>query len=365
MKNKRFSMMEKIRGTKDLRWVLALSALLLLLIGIFAITFRHVRMGFTDTDGYAITESDMADYLKKGNNEDLTAVPLTYIRQGDALYRQGNGYFAGEDMTKLQSAYPLFLNNGLALYFYNDSAKLVTSDFDRLSTYYGMFLADGTSFNADRTQADVEQIYLAELQNGLYANALPMRVYCDDYDVTIHNGSVAHFGEDVLRFYSASGSEMLYTNIEDVSEAKVVIGGNEYTYQEFYEFLHPSDKKGSSGDGSAADTEEEVPEENAAEEEDTQEQERQNGSQTGDRVLKEDGTVTTVVSEPQASEKNDQTANSAKNNAQNSKDGSDSSKGKDNKDSSDGKADNSSSTGDAGNANGRKFCRWHQWKQRR
>lgn len=344
-------MMEKIRGTKDLRWVLALSALLLLLIGIFAITFRHVRMGFTDTDGYAITESDMADYLKKGNNEDLTAVPLTYIRQGDALYRQGNGYFAGEDMTKLQSAYPLFLNNGLALYFYNDSAKLVTSDFDRLSTYYGMFLADGTSFNADRTQADVEQIYLAELQNGLYANALPMRVYCDDYDVTIHNGSVAHFGEDVLRFYSASGSEMLYTNIEDVSEAKVVIGGNEYTYQEFYELLHPSDKKGSSGDGSAADTEEKVPEENAAEEEDTQEQERQNGSQTGDRVLKEDGTVTTVVSEPQASEKNDQTANSAKNNAQNSKDGSDSSKGKDNKDSSDGKADNSSSTGDAGNAN--------------
>ena len=61
--------MEKIRGTKDLRWVLALSALLLLLIGIFAITFRHVRMGFTDTDGYAITESDMADYLKKGTTK--------------------------------------------------------------------------------------------------------------------------------------------------------------------------------------------------------------------------------------------------------------------------------------------------------
>ena len=42
MKNKRFSMMEKIRGTKDLRWVLALSALLLLFIGIFALSLIHI-----------------------------------------------------------------------------------------------------------------------------------------------------------------------------------------------------------------------------------------------------------------------------------------------------------------------------------
>ncbi|MCD8097449.1 MAG: hypothetical protein LUE31_05310 [Lachnospiraceae bacterium] len=221
----------------DLRLLLAVALIVLAAIGIFAWMFRQIHVGYVEEDGYVVSSSQLYGYLNKGAEEG-SAIQLSSVKSNDEIFSRAGNYYVGQDMAEYQSVYPLFANDGQALYFMNDSSMLVTEDFELLSTYQGMFVTGGTSFNADRTQADIETIYLVKLKNGLYQNALTISLTGSGYSNSISVNSTILFGDDYLRWYSVFGDTLVYHEISDPSGLTITIDGVEFPYSEFLEELN-------------------------------------------------------------------------------------------------------------------------------
>lgn len=115
-------------------------------MGIFAFAFRQIHIGYVEEDGTVVTSSTVYDRLNRGSG-DVDQIELTSVKNNDEIFTRGGKYYVGQDMTEYKAEYPIYANNGQSLYFMNDESQLVTEDFDLLSTYAGMFVADGTSFN--------------------------------------------------------------------------------------------------------------------------------------------------------------------------------------------------------------------------
>ena len=191
-------MKKSLGALADVRILLAVFAVVLVVMGIFAFAFRQIHIGYVEEDGVIVTSSDVYDRLNRGSG-DADVVELTNVKGNDEIFSRGGKYYVGQDMTEYKAEYPIYANNGQSLYFTNDESQLVTEDFGLLSTYAGMFVADGTSFNAGRDQADVETIYLVKLKNGLYENALPMTFSKAGYTKALPVNCIVHFDEDGIR----------------------------------------------------------------------------------------------------------------------------------------------------------------------
>lgn len=257
----------------DVRILLAVFAVVLVVMGIFAFAFRQIHVGYVDEDGAVVTSSTVYDRLNRGSG-DVEQIELTGVRGNDEIFSRGGKYYVGMDMTEFKPEYPIYANNGQSLYFTNDESQLVTEDFSLLSTYAGMFVADGTSFNAGRDQADLETIYLVKLRNGLYENALPMTFTRAGYTRELPVNCIVHFDEDGIRYFDEQGGLLSYGELTDASSLTVEINGKSYTYTEFLEALNGAGKETVQ---SPSDTTELTPEDSETPEEN---QEQLTGSQT-------------------------------------------------------------------------------------
>ena len=267
-------MKKSLGALADVRILLAVFAVVLVVMGIFAFAFRQIHIGYVEEDGVIVTSSDVYDRLNRGSG-DVDVVELTNVKGNDEIFSRGGKYYVGQDMTEYKAEYPIYANNGQSLYFTNDESQLVTEDFDLLSTYAGMFVADGTSFNAGRDQADVETIYLVKLKNGLYENALPMTFSKAGYTKALPVNCIVHFDEDGIRYYDEKGGILSYGELTDAVSLTVEINGQTYTYTEFLEAL-----KGAGADTvqTPSDTAGQTPEE--IEEPEEEQQEQLTGGQT-------------------------------------------------------------------------------------
>lgn len=233
----------------DMRVLLLVFALVLLVMGIFAWAFRQIHVGYVEENGHVVTSSELYDRLSRGS-ENAGNILLSAVYSNDEVFLRGGKYYVGQEMTEYESVYPLYANSGLALYFMNDTAKLVSEDFEFLDTYQGMFVSDGTSFNADHSQADVETIYLVKLKNGLYANALSVTLTRDNLEEKIPVNSIVNFGETCIRYYDEQSGLMEYHALEDVSGITVRIQDKSFSYVDFLEALKGAESASYTGGAS-------------------------------------------------------------------------------------------------------------------
>ncbi len=269
----------------DLRLLLIVAAVVLAAMGIFAWAFRQIHIGYVEEDGYVVATSEVYTRLN-GGAEEGSGIALTAVKSNDEIFSRGGNYYIGQDMTEYESVYPLYANGGLALYFINDTAQLVTDEFELLSTYAGMYVAGGLSFNSDKSQADIETIYLVKLKNGLYENALSITLTKTGYESVMGVNSLVNFGSDSIRWYEITDGKLVYHEIEDVDGLTLEIGGETFSYADFLEKLNGAAADTVSSSGSAGADEDEPEEEESETEEATVETqdagsaERQEGADT-------------------------------------------------------------------------------------
>jgi hypothetical protein len=132
---------------------------------LFAKFYQFQTIGFLENSTYILTDNVLTRNLMQDDIEPEKAdVEPAKLEAMAPLYELAGNLYAGEQKSKLNTAYPLFVNDSAALLNINDNAKLITDDFESVSSYYGLYVSDGVSFNADKERADADEFILLELK---------------------------------------------------------------------------------------------------------------------------------------------------------------------------------------------------------
>ena len=202
-------------------------------------------------NGYAVPESSLImQTLSEGKDN---SIRLSEIESEDVIYqRMGKYYISNSNGKQLVDInYPIWVNDGGGLYFFDDEKWLITDELDILCSYEGLYLTEGHTFNRDLTQADPDEFILLSLNNGLYMNAEKAIFKNELGETPIQSNSIILFSPDYIRWYSLKDGVMELNSVESVFNAKLYIGDHEYDYADFIkaldlvgEVISDSDKSG-------------------------------------------------------------------------------------------------------------------------
>ncbi len=194
-----------------------------------------------ESDGVAVTGDEMLRSLTGDNPEETNAI-LSGVEflTSDTIYERKGKLYLGENKVPIQTAYPFFVNNQTAVFCLTDSVVAVTEDFEYVSTYQGLYISNGISFNQDMERAYREDFLFLQLSNSLYMNVMDFTVKASDLPGTVLTGNtVLSFFENEIRYYAPDGEgNFSFGTISGLNvDSKVQIDGTEYTYYDLLERL--------------------------------------------------------------------------------------------------------------------------------
>lgn len=92
-------------------------------------------------DGFAVPASAGVAALLRADATD--GVSLARVSYDDTVYASLTGYYVGQSRTEIDTAFPIYINDGAGLRFLDEEQWLVSSEVDLLRTYEGLYLNDG------------------------------------------------------------------------------------------------------------------------------------------------------------------------------------------------------------------------------
>lgn len=259
--------------------IIAMAAMLSAVV-VFAYTYRLQTLAWLQLPAFAVTEKDISDTLKNDEDpgEDKEVLSLRSCTEDETLYRRANRYYIGDNKDSVDITYPLFAQEGTALYYLSGDFKLVTSDFDAYEPYEGMLLSNGTAYETDGQVAEDEEYILSTAGKGLYINAQPMTLYSSGRETNIRLNSIMYLGDAEIHYYSYEDGHLVYGQTRVNYGDTVSIGSVSMTYDEFLKQL------GLVAEYSATGRKEPETQETEANIQDNSRENRKNSSSSGDHA---------------------------------------------------------------------------------
>ncbi|WP_317855579.1 hypothetical protein [Chakrabartyella piscis] len=205
-------------------------------IFIFMIVQAEEAFLISEDSGYAVsTSAGIVQSLSSGSNE---TKDLARIEYEDIIYETISGYYVGEDRVAIDIDYPMYINGGAVLRFFEEGNWLITPEVILQETYDGLYVANGDSYNKGMEQTDSnEEFILLALDNGLYMNVQASVFTTRMESHEIPSNSILYFDESVFRWYSYSAGRLTYGEEEKVFDATLAIGENVYDYASLLDAL--------------------------------------------------------------------------------------------------------------------------------
>lgn len=218
--------------------IIAMAAMLLAVV-VFAYTYRLQTLAWLQLPAFAVTEKDITDTLKADGTpeEDKEVLSMRACTEDEALYRRANRYFIGDKKESVDITYPLFAQEGTALYYLNGDLKLITNDFESYEPYEGMLLSNGTAYDIDGQTAEDEEYILSTAGKGLYINTQPMTVTSSGNESRIRLNSIMYLGDSGIHYYSYDDGRLVYGQTKITYGDTVKIGSVSMSYDEFLKQL--------------------------------------------------------------------------------------------------------------------------------
>lgn len=264
-------------------------AVVIIAVLLFAKFYQLKTVGILENSTYALTDNRITQSLFSDEvPPEKAVIEPTKAESLTPLYELGGNLYIGERKNKLNNAYPLFVNDATAIMNINNSAKLITENFERVSSYYGLYVSDGISFNADKERADAETFILVELANKLYINAQQMEVHTIRGDIQVPMNGIINFQEETIRYYTLEEGQFHYKEITQLDEqAWVRFADREYAYVDFLKELGKVRER--SGVGKPGKKEDPLPEKTEPDDEESEvPQDEGQGDQGSTPVVKPD-----------------------------------------------------------------------------
>lgn len=206
-------------------------ALLVIMVVINLSTFKV--SGYFNETGYVVTTD-----LKNEIIDDNEKTKLEYVTPNDEIFSRIDGTYTKDAKIKFYDEYPMFLQDGQSVLFFNENSSLISNEFTVLPTYNGLYLANGTTYNSDKSKADYDEFIFVKLSTGVYIFAQPAKVETVFGTYAIKSNSVALLGEDTINYAEFKNGYLNSNNISALNDATITIGNNKYNYNELYAILN-------------------------------------------------------------------------------------------------------------------------------
>lgn len=212
-------------------------ALVILVVLVFAQSNVYVVHSYVEETGYAMPKNKILENLSDEKLTKADPVSLISIHEDEPIYQRGNGFYASNKKQAVDLDYPILTKKGTGARFTDSSSSLITSSFDVLPTYNGLYVSGGNTFQASGEQADLDEIILIQLKNGLFMNTEEMRIdtILESYSFPIH--SIANFEETFINGYVYDAGTQSFVAIRGLQNAVVSIGNQSMTYTELLKKL--------------------------------------------------------------------------------------------------------------------------------
>ena len=189
-------------------------------------------------DVYVVSSSELARNLVKGSQPESMTYELMLVEEDEPVYQNGFDMYVGQGKDKVEKDFPFFANEGNAVMIMGETPVLVDAQFEEISTFQGMYVSDGLSFNYDKTQADDSRFLFLKLENGLFMNTQGILFEYPGGSRQVRMNSIFYLGADGVRYYSMyNGDTLQYGNLPTVKLMKVTIDGQTYSYEQLLDLL--------------------------------------------------------------------------------------------------------------------------------
>lgn len=251
---------------KEMRWLIV--AAIAIVAALVAMYFYQMRViTHLSENAYAVTDDGVLRTLKNQAGEEGQELKLTEVSEQEPVYLRLGSMYVGTEKVAADAAMPFFVNNGASALFMLGDAELYNTDFETVSSFTGMYLADGITYNYDKTQADDDTFYFAKLSNGLFLNAKSMTITIPGKNYVLPMNSIVYMDENAITYYRNDNGVFTYGEVMSTAMAEVTVGDLTIGYEELLGKLGVLNTKGSSDltiNGNATDSTEVQPEEGNA-----------------------------------------------------------------------------------------------------
>lgn len=225
---------------KKNKGIIIVAAFALMILGALAVA-RWYQLKYVTRlpeEVYVIRDANVAKNLLRGTKPDNPSSELYKVEAYEPVYQRGKSLYVGEEKEKVEAAFPFLANDSTAMMLIKDDPALLDTGFEEVSTFRGMYISDGLSFNYDKSQADDESYLFLKLSNGLFMNAQPIRFDYPGGQEKVRMNSIFCFERNAVRFYGVQPEHSLwYGELPTVNMLMVTIGGKTYSYEQFLGLL--------------------------------------------------------------------------------------------------------------------------------
>ena len=210
---------------------------LLISIMLFFVT-RFSDSSLRAQDGYFVTGVTIdKELMSDSHTVKRTSVDLVKMNDNDQLYSNLGHTYVGDTDHKviINTKYPIFTNNGLAIVNTNGKNQLISSKFEYFDSYENFTITNAQVYNyAEFDQADYEKYFFLLLENGSYVNTQKIELLSASKKMEIPLHSIINFQDDYIKYYYYEKSgKLLFQCIEGISLSdSITIGEHEFSYEE-------------------------------------------------------------------------------------------------------------------------------------
>ena len=248
---------------KEMKWLII--AAVAIVASLLAMYFYQMKVvTHLSENAYAVTDDSVLRTLKNQSGEEGQELKLTEVAEQEPVYLRLGSMYVGTKKVEADAAMPFFVNDGASALFMLGDAKLYNGSFETVPSFTGMYLADGVTYNYDKSQADDDTFYFAGLTNGLFLNAKSMTINIPGKKYILPMNSVIYMDEENISYYRNDNGVFTYGTVMTTSEAEVTIGDMTIGYEDLLGKLGLLSDKSSSDltvNGNTQDSTEVTPEE--------------------------------------------------------------------------------------------------------
>ena len=169
---------------------------LLISIMLFFVT-RFSDSSLRAQDGYFVTGVTIdKELMSDSHTVKRTSVDLVKMNDNDQLYSNLGHTYVGDTDHKviINTKYPIFTNNGLAIVNTNGKNQLISSKFEYFDSYENFTITNAQVYNyAEFEQADYEKYFFLLLENGSYVNTQKIELLSASKKMKIPLHSIINF----------------------------------------------------------------------------------------------------------------------------------------------------------------------------
>lgn len=215
---------------------------LIIIFCLYFLTFRYYKDNvLISSNGFLIGDNNKIISLTNSDSKD-NLVNTIKVRENEVLYKNNLDKYRNEKKDNVDLNYPLFFNNGNAIYNFNVDYNLIDTFLDSSKSFKDNVISYGKVFDKGMfEQLEDNNYILLSYNNGIFINLYDFEIDFYDEKYFIPVNSFVYFGSNYVSYFERNGNKFEKKIINNINRDAIFrfyydSNDEEYIYK-FGEFI--------------------------------------------------------------------------------------------------------------------------------